>query len=260
MNEKSQQILSEESLKEIIKCTKDVRYFAENYAKIENTSGVIDFQPFEFQKGLLRRYQMNSRNIVVSPRQMGISTCMSIFILWRAIFFPHKTIVICSPTFKVSQSVLEIIKFMYDELPNWIKPSLVKNTNKDIEFSIESYIRSTFISPDSIRGMAIDTLFVNNIDFFNDEEILKQFWSMVVMPSIKNVIVTSNTIKKDGLFYELYQKSLSNDNTESSSIFKLFKIDYRKLPGRNEKWRKKMVSMLGETGFDREYRCKFGDE
>lgn len=61
-----------DQMKELFKCRKDIVYFAENYCKIMNVDkGLVNFEPYDYQKRLLKHMQMNRFSIVKTGRQMG---------------------------------------------------------------------------------------------------------------------------------------------------------------------------------------------
>jgi hypothetical protein len=60
-------------LKELRKCSHKVEYFAENYYYIIGKNGkqLIDFTGYDFQKRLIKEFDKNRFNVVLSARQMG---------------------------------------------------------------------------------------------------------------------------------------------------------------------------------------------
>lgn len=64
-------------MRELLKCRKDIVYFAETYCKIMNVDkGLVNFEPYDYQKKLLKHMQTNRFSIIKTGRQMG--KCVSI--------------------------------------------------------------------------------------------------------------------------------------------------------------------------------------
>ena len=70
-------------------------YFMENFLQIQHpTKGSINFDPFEFQRRLVKNYHKNRFSINMLPRQTGKTTCASGYLLWYACFVPDSQILI----------------------------------------------------------------------------------------------------------------------------------------------------------------------
>lgn len=64
--------LTQEQASEIERCMDDPIYFVETYCKILHVDeGVIPFQPYEYQKKMIRNMIENRFNINILPRQYG---------------------------------------------------------------------------------------------------------------------------------------------------------------------------------------------
>lgn len=62
---------TDDEIKEIAKCAKDIVYFAEKYAVVMTDDGMQRVKLREYQKVMLRNLQDNRFNIVLASRQMG---------------------------------------------------------------------------------------------------------------------------------------------------------------------------------------------
>lgn len=91
--------------------------------------------------------------------------------------------------------------------------------------------------------------------------LLTSFWASVypiISSSTKSKIILASTPRDTaGLFYRLYQKSISND-PENVWVSKVVKWD--EVPGRDENWvRQTKAAMDDPTLFDREFNCVFAE-
>ena len=68
-----QDIITPEQEIEIQRCMDDVVYFAKNYFMITHpVRGRMNFEMWPYQEEMLREFQKNRFNIVLSSRQMGV--------------------------------------------------------------------------------------------------------------------------------------------------------------------------------------------
>ena len=68
----SQEEFTPDQIQELIKCRDDVIYFCENYVKVQHPKrGAIPFEPYEYQKRMLKAFQENQFTAVLAGRQLG---------------------------------------------------------------------------------------------------------------------------------------------------------------------------------------------
>ena len=69
------------------KCAQDPVYFMRKFCKIQHpTRGKIPFDLYDFQEGVLNDFKDNRFNVVLKSRQLGISTLVAGYSLWKMIF------------------------------------------------------------------------------------------------------------------------------------------------------------------------------
>lgn len=83
------------------------------------------------------------------------------YLLWYAIFFNDKTILIASNKNDNAMEMIHRIQFIYERLPAWLKPGVTADgyNKHNIGFDNGSRIYSTATSENSGRGMAVSLLF-----------------------------------------------------------------------------------------------------
>jgi Terminase large subunit, T4likevirus-type, N-terminal/Terminase RNaseH-like domain/LAGLIDADG-like domain len=63
---------TKEQVEEYIKCSQDINYFCEKYVKIVSVDkGLINFNPFQYQKNMFNTFESNRYTICKMPRQVG---------------------------------------------------------------------------------------------------------------------------------------------------------------------------------------------
>lgn len=107
----------------------DFPWFCANYIRVQNQDG--DEVPFELKKAQLEfyelilrlekrgiEYQQRVRIIILKARQLGFTTLIQAYFLWRALFFKGRSAIIVADLEEVAGEIFERkIKFMYDNLP-----------------------------------------------------------------------------------------------------------------------------------------------
>ena len=93
-----------------------------NYVKVTHpVRGLVPFQLYPFQKRIVKEIQDNRFNILRKFRQAGCTTIASAYALWLAVFKRDQSIIILSKGDTEATEVLDRIKLMYDELPEFLQ-------------------------------------------------------------------------------------------------------------------------------------------
>ena len=109
------------------KCRKNILYFAENFFFIINLDkGRQKIELHSYQKRILRSLRDNRFVIVLSSRQSGKTTLMTIFALWMACFYEDQRILIVANVERTAINIFKRVKLAYEQLPNYLKPGAVE--------------------------------------------------------------------------------------------------------------------------------------
>ena len=137
------------SIKEIIRdeykrCSQDAVQFMRKYCIIQHpTKGKMYFNLYPFQEDSLRRISENRYSVILKSRQLGLSTLVSAYAVWLAIFQREKNILIIATKLAVAQNFISKVKTMIKSLPNWLLlPEIVSNNKQQIQFSHGSSIKA----------------------------------------------------------------------------------------------------------------------
>lgn len=243
-----------EMVQEIIKCSQDVVYFAKHYYTIIHpTKGQMVIPLFPYQEKMLRAFQKNRFNVVLSARQIGKSTCTCIFILWCALFSENKTIAILANKQSTAKSLIEDIKKAYVELPIWLKPGPVEYNALNMTFENGTKVFASATTEDALRGESVSLLFCDEFAFV-PQNIADAFWKSN-FPTLSQggaAILVSTPNGAAGKFYEIYKEAETG-----KSPFVPLKVNWDEYPGRDEKWKEDMIVAVGKLGFLQEYCCSF---
>jgi len=163
---------------ELAKCQNDVIYFVENYCRIIHPKrGVVPFKLYEYQRRLLRAYAENDRVIAMLARQSGKSQTAAAFLLWFAAFNKAKHVLVASNKGRNSIEIMDRIKFMYEELPWWLKPGIELYNRLTIKFDNKSMIEAQGTTENTGRGLSIALLYSDEL--------------AMVAPRIQKALITS---------------------------------------------------------------------
>jgi len=242
-------------LQELARCAADITYFAEKYYTIIHpVRGEEIIKLFPFQREMIENMKNNRQNIFMAARQLGKTTCASIYLLWFAIFNPSKTIAILANKQSTAVSIVDDIKKGYEMLPAWMKPGVKKYDQLELKFENESRIFARATSEDAIRGESVSLLFCDEFAFV-PENIAEQFWvsNYPTLSTGGNIVVVSTPNGTAGKFYQLWKSATSREN----KTWKAMKITWDRHPDRDEAWKESQIQSIGKVKFAQEYACSF---
>lgn len=246
---------TDEEIAEILKCRKDIVYFAETYVYLKTENGLKHIKLRPYQKQLLKNYQENRWCITLFPRQSGKTTTTAIFFAWFSIFNTDKNLAVIAQRDQIAAEVFSKIKSIIQYLPFFMKPGCVKFNRGGYHFDNGCSAIYRPASIDALQGYTIDTLFIDEFAYIRNTQ-AREFWNNVypTLSSMSNsrVMITS-TPKGRNLFYELWSNAIDGKN-----FFKPLRIDWWEVPGRDEKWRLQEIANLGsEAAFAQQYGLSF---
>lgn len=205
---------------------------------------------------MLRSFADNTLSIVLSARQTGKSQTSAAFLLWFAMFFMDKTILIASNKNDNAMEMIKRIRFMYERMPHWLKAGVnADGWNKhSIGFDNGSSIHSTATSENSGRGLSISLLFLDEFAHVR-ETVQQEFWTSMA-PTLAtggSCIICSTPNGDTELFAQLWRGS-QLDNEDG---FFPIEVKWDEPPGRDAKFRDKEIAKIGELRWRQEYLCEF---
>ena len=107
------------------------------------------------QRSLLTDFSLYRFNIVTKARQVGFSTLVSSYMLWRALFREDEVIDIFADKELSAKKLIRKVKFGYERLPRWLKDALPKPVQTNMQawtFDNGSSIEAFTATKDSGRG------------------------------------------------------------------------------------------------------------
>lgn len=238
-------------------CRKSILHFAENHFFILTLDeGRRKIELYKYQKKLLKSYKANRFNIVLSSRQSGKTTTITIYALWLTCFFNDKRITIVANKADTAEEIFARIKMAFEELPLYLKPPVKSWRKNGFALGNGSAIQVSTTSSAGPRGSTSNLLLIDEMAHCPNE-VMKELWksAIPIISSSKNsqIIVISTPNGTDNKFYEIYQESLKKDND-----WNLERVDWWDVPGRDAEWKRSTIAQLGsEQDFEQEFGNQF---
>ena len=200
-------------LDEFKKCAGDPVYFISNYIKVTHpVRGLVPFKLYPFQERILNNLEEHRFNILRKFRQAGCTTIAAGWSLWTIIFQKHKSVVILSKGDAESTEVLDRIKLMYDELPEFLKPGIVEDNKHTLKLKTNSIIKSRPSGKQSGRSLAGSLLIIDEAAFIEN---IDTIWAAVypIISTGGRAFVLSTVNGIGNWYHEVYQKALDGENS-----------------------------------------------
>ena len=247
--------LTEDQVREYVKCANDPLYFIENYVKIITLDkGFVQIKLYPFQKEAVKDINDNRRVIVKAGRQVGKTTMIVGYILWYVLFNEDKFVAILANKAPTAREILNRIKIAYEALPLWLQQG-VKTWNKgDIELENNCRIMATSTASSAIRGYAISLLYLDEFAFV-PSNIADEFFTSVyptISSGTQSKILISSTPNGMNHFYRMWTEAV-----EGQSGFKHIEANWRQVPGRDQAWADDQRRILKDEKFLQEMECEF---
>ncbi len=219
---------------EYLKCRKNPFYFIYNYIYIPEIGGSLKLTDSNLHykmKRVVKSLMKYRRIILMASRQSGKSTISAAMLLWAANFYSGMPIVILNMRVASGLANLNIIKFMYNHLPEWLRsPYKGKAERKTyIEFLNGSIIKTFSPSPASppeqlARGLTAPILYIDECAFIrhigiayrsaqpiiskaSEQAIANNYPSFIAITSTPN-----GTFAEGEFFYNMWNNSVKSDD------------------------------------------------
>jgi hypothetical protein len=247
--------LTEDQIREFIRCSKDPVYFIENYVKIITLDrGFVQIKLYPFQKQAVTDINDNRRVIVKAGRQVGKTTMVVGYILWYILFNEDKFVAILANKAPTAREILNRIKIAYESLPLWLQQG-VRTWNKgDIELENNCRVMATSTASSAIRGYSISLLYLDEFAFV-PSNIADEFFTSVyptISSGTQSKILISSTPNGMNHYYRMWTEAVEGQNG-----FKHIEANWRQVPGRDQAWADEQRRVLGEEKFSQEMECEF---
>jgi hypothetical protein len=245
--------LKEVIRQEYIKCVQDPAHFMKKYCNIQHPQrGRVIFNLYPFQDKVLNLWKDHPYSIVLKSRQLGISTLAAGYSLWLMLFQKDKNVLCIATKQETAKNMVTKVKFMYDNLPSWLKIPADEHNKLTLRLSNGSQIKATSASSDAGRSEAVSLLIVDEAAFIEN---IGEIWASAqqTLATGGGAIVLSTPYGTGNWFHKTW---VSAENKEND--FLPIKLPWFVHPERNEDWRKRQDELLGDPRLaSQECDCDF---
>lgn len=248
-------------LQELDRCSRDPVYFIRNYCYIQNQmKGKMKFDLRPYQVKIIESLHNNRFNILMIGRQCGKTETTAAFAYWFSIFHADKNVLVASNKQKGATDIMNRIKFMYENTPDFLRPGVLFYNRGSVEFDNGSKIWSEATTETTGRGKSV-ALFICDELAHVHPRIQDEMWASI-LPTLStggSCVVMSTPNGDNDLFAQLWRQANSGlaaaDEYEEDNFIPIY-VDISEVPGRDEKWQRMMRNKLGDLKFEQEYLCR----
>jgi hypothetical protein len=234
------------NLKELIRneyiiCAKDPVHFLKKYAYIQHPQkGRIGFHLFPFQEKVLNLWVDNNYTIINKSRQLGISTLAAGYSLWLMLFHKDKNILCIATKQETARNMVTKVKFMFDNLPTWLKIPVEENNKLSLRFNNGSIIKATSAASDAGRSESVSLLLVDEAAFIEN---IGEIWASAqqTLATGGKSIVISTPYGTGNWFHKTFVAA-----EEQTNNFLPIKLPWYVHPERDQIWRDRQDELLGD--------------
>ena len=236
-----QQNIKEVLKQEYIKCATDPGHFMKKYCNIQHPQrGRVLFNLYPFQDKVLQLWKENPYSIVLKSRQLGISTLAAGYSLWLMTFHKDKNVLCIATKQETARNMVTKVKFMYDNLPSWLKIGAEENNKLSLRLNNGSIIKATSAASDAGRSEAVSLLIIDEASFIEN---IGEIWasSQQTLATGGGAIVLSTPNGVGNWFHQTWIRAENADND-----FLPIKLPWYVHPERDDAWRKRQDELLGD--------------
>jgi hypothetical protein len=246
-----------EMVSELDKCRKSILQFSKHFTIVNLDEGKIKIDLRDYQKRILKALQKNRLNIVLSSRQSGKTTLITIYALWLVCFKKDQRVLIIANKEKTAIQIFQRIRMAYEKLPNYIKAGVAKYSTTGLTLANGSSIGISTTSSDAARGDSVNCLLLDEGAHIQ-EHIMEDFWRSVypVISSSKTakIVMVSTANGTNNKFFQLYTEA----TTDKNSPWHAERVDWWEIPDRDEAWKERNIKEMGsKEAFDQEFGNMF---
>jgi hypothetical protein len=160
--------MSQEEIREYIKCYQDPVYYLNNYGYVFDLEKKLigKLSLYEFQVPVVRDYVTYTNNIILKSRQQGLSVITAGYVAYLLMFGTDERILIIANDYKGAKRFVDSVKIFLDNAPKWMLPDerVVDNQN-ELKFSNGCSLKAVASSPQAGRGEALTLLILDETAF-----------------------------------------------------------------------------------------------
>ena len=226
---------------EYLRCASDPVHFMKKYCFIQHPQrGRIQFSLFPFQEKMLTLFRDNPYSIVLKSRQLGISTLSAGYSLWMMLFNKDKNILCIATKQETAKNMVTKVKFMYENLPSWLKVDAAENNKLNLRLKNGSQIKATSAASDAGRSEAVSLLIIDEAAFIEN---IGEIWASAqqTLATGGGCIAISTPYGTGNWFHQTWIRA-----EEKANDFLPIRLPWFVHPERDQAWRDRQDELLGD--------------
>lgn len=210
------------------------------------------FDLYGYQADLLKKFKDDRYNIVLKGRQIGISTLVAGYSLWKLLFSADENILVIAIKQEVAKNLVTKVRFMHELLPVWLRGSILEDNKLSLKFSNGSGIKATATSEDAGRSEALSLLILDEAAFIDNAETIWTAAQSTLSTTGGSAILISTPNGMGNFFHKTWV-----DSEEGINSFERTLLDWRVHPHRDEDWKDQQMKVMSEMEFAQEHGASF---
>ena len=248
--------LTEQEANEWIKCAKDKYYFFENYCYIQSTKGKMLFKARSYQKRIIDTAGAFQFFAGLAGRQSGKTEGLVVDMIHNMIFTADSRIGFTSYKDTNVNDVNNRMRFVYENLPDFLKPPVRKYNTRMIAFNNGSSCEFDVTKGTTFRGKSKTRIVVD--EFAYVLPLVAEEFMTSTIPSIMaagkesttklQIISTPNGTS--GQFAEIWFGAVAGRNGYGYT-----EVKYEEVTNRDAEFERNMLTKMSVEKFNQEFRC-----
>jgi hypothetical protein len=238
---------------EFLKCSKDPIHFMKKYCIIQHPErGKINFHLFPFQEQCLTDFDRNRFVIINKGRQLGLSTLVAGFVLYKMRFNSDFNSLVIATKQEVAKNLVTKVRVMHENLPSWLKGEATEDNKLSLRFSNGSQIKAIAASLDAGRSESLSLLIIDEAAHI-EPDLIEGIWasSQSTLATGGGAILISSPNGTGNLFHRKWSEA------EQGKQFFPINLPWYVHPERNQTWRDQQDELLGPKMAAQENDCSF---
>lgn len=201
-------------LEEIQKCQKDPIHFIEAHCRIKDPKSTVPsyIDLYDYQKEVINELQNGKWVLLVKGRQIGASTLMSLYSLWKNLFQFNKGCGIKSCKQDISKNILHKYRFAYENIPGWLQKQSIRDTMLNKEYRDGSGI--TVLSENG-RAKSLDFVGIDEASFvYNLQDVWTSLLPCLDVSGDGECLVATNGIHRESENFDILRDFYEMDEFE----------------------------------------------
>ena len=223
------------------------------YVYNPNLNKITNIKLRDYQKEILRNFNNDKFLSLLSSRQMGINTVLSIYLMKYILSNVDKSILILSYKTMSSIELLNKFKDIYYSLPFYLKPGVLSWNKGSITFDNGCRIKCDEYRKDNGIGYTVNFAIFMDL-LYEKEKLLNGIFSnlLPVFSAIKDskLFLVNTGLGTNDKYYKQYFTE------DGDNIFKKYRYHYSLIHNRDDEWKEEIINMIGYDMFNREYDLK----